>query len=57
MPPGTGTLNIMMANVKAAKTERSGTVRPLRTLRTFSAATSQNGAAAMYMTPAVAGLM
>jgi hypothetical protein len=46
VPPGTGTLNIMIANVKAAKIESRGTVRPLSRVRVLLAATAQNGVAA-----------
>jgi hypothetical protein len=56
VPPGTGTLNIMIANVKAEKTARSGTVRPPTERLTRTPATAQNGAAEAYITPQVAGL-
>jgi hypothetical protein len=56
VPPGTGTLNIMMANWNAANMESSGTVRPRRILPTRETETAQNGVAAAYITPEVAGL-
>jgi hypothetical protein len=46
VPPGTGTLNIIMVKVKAEKTASSGAVRPPTARRTRAEATSQKGVAA-----------
>ena len=56
VPPGTGTLNIMIAKLNAEKMASSGTVRPPIARRTRAAATSQHGIASAYSTPQVSGL-
>ena len=43
VPPGTGTLNIMIVKLSAAKIASSGTVRLLRTFLTRRVATAQVG--------------
>src|SRR5271157_356569 len=43
VPPGTGTLNIMMVKLSAEKIASSGTVRLLRTFLTFWVATAHTG--------------
>ena len=56
VPSGTGTLNIITRKQYAAPSASSGTERVLTTLRTRRAATTQNGAAAPYITAQVWGL-
>src|SRR6476660_6355790 len=56
VPPGTGTLNILMAHSQAATIASSGTVRPRSSRPTRETPTAQNGVAVTYITPHVWGL-
>ena len=56
VPPGTGTLNIMIVKLRAAKIARSGTVRLSRTFWTRRPATAQAGTVATLMPTETIGL-
>src|SRR4051812_4610097 len=56
VPPGSGRLNIMMTKAKAAKTEMSGIMRPVRTRLTRRRAEYHAAAAPAYNTAHVDGL-
>ncbi len=57
VPPGTGTLNIMIVKLIALKIARSGIVRSLRTALTFWLATPQVGIVATPIPTEMIGLM
>ena len=56
VPPGSGTLNIMTTNEKAAKSDSAGTRRVWSVRFTRRSATHQNGAAPAYSAAHVLGL-
>lgn len=56
VPPGSGKLNIMMTNEKAANTESRGIIRVFNMRRTRLSATTQNGLAAPNNATQVDGL-
>src|SRR5215510_11287243 len=56
VPPGSGTLNIMITNAKAANTESDGINRALNCRLHRRTATYQNGIAPQYIAAQVEGL-
>jgi hypothetical protein len=56
VPPGRGTLNIMMTKEKAAKRAMRGTIFAVKTPFTFWLARYQKGAVATYIAAQLAGL-